>query len=355
MIPARLGSTRIARKNLRYLGKRPLVSWVTETARDSGLFDEVWINSESFELGVLAERLGVRFYLRPAELAVDSATSEDFVRDFILHNECDELYQITPTSPFLTIDDMKRAVSLLTYNETVLSVKKIQAECFLDAETPINFDPNRAMLPSQHLCPVYSMCNGIFGWKSQTFLDRGRSATYGRDRALLVLDGDSSIDIDTEADFTVAEAIVNKRERSVRHWSSTEHTESDASEVLLNDGVSSADLRVPEKVNIDQLLSEIPADGGARRVVERLSNCATMISQMPGEGNRKHYHHDWDEWWLILEGEYRYEIEGQSTLARKGDLISIKRGQWHQIKAVGDRRATRLAVSKREVDHVYHD
>lgn len=355
MIPARLGSVRVPRKNLRYLGDKPLVAWVTETALESCLFDKVVINSESSELDVLAKQLGAHFYQRDPSLAVDAATSEHFVTDFLRHNECDVLFQITPTSPFLTVEDLYRAVQLITDADTVLSVKRLQAECFINGKAA-NFDPLQPMLPSQKLPPVDVMCNGIFVWRRETFT--GRAATYGGSGriALLHLEGDSALDIDTEDDFAIAEAIVAKREKSmIRYWSPTEHTERDAEEVLEHDGVKNTDLRVPVKVNLDQILQDLPSDGGARRVVSRRSNCATVISQMPEEGNRLHYHHDCDEWWLILEGMYDYAIDGQHMIARKGDIVSIERGLWHQIKAIGDSRATRLAVSKERVAHVYHD
>ncbi len=350
MIPARLGSARVPRKNLRYLGEKPLVAWVTETALKSKLFERVYINSESSELGALAGQLGANFYQRDPALAVDAATSEHFVTDFLKHNECDALFQITPTSPFLTVENLQEAMRLSQDHDTVLSVRRVQAECFID-DIAINFDPLQPMLPSQHLQPIDVMCNGVFAWRNFT-------NTYGWSGSVgfLRLEGDAALDIDTEDDFQMAEAIVAKRERSsVRYWSSTEHTERDAAEVLCHDGVISADLSVPQKVNLDQLLEALPANGGARRIIQRRSNCATIISQMPKEGNRRHYHPDWDEWWLILEGEYDYEIDGKHTIARKGDVVSIERGLWHQITVSGNTRATRLAVSCDRVPHVYHD
>ncbi len=353
MIPARLESKRIPRKNLRFLGDKPLIAWVTETARDSGLFDDVYINSEAYEFKVLASNLGVKFYLRKPELSSDLATSEHFIPDFLKNVDCDVLFQITPTSPFLTINDMSRAKTLIEDGaNTVLSVKCMYAEALFD-QTAINFYPLNPMLPSQQLEPVDIMCNGIFAWnnfKSTYGFNNGRVET-------LILEGDSTIDIDTEDDFRLAEAILEKRKSTSvpRYWSPTEHAESSAEEVLDHDGVYFIDMAVNSATNIYKLLEELPITGGAKRIIQRPSNCATVISQMPGEGNRRHYHPDWDEWWLILEGRYEYEIDGRKIEAKKGDVISIGRGLWHQIRAIGSGRATRLAVSRDKVVHVYHD
>lgn len=352
MIPARMASKRVPKKNLRILGDKPLLAWVTETARDSGLFDDVYVNSESDEIGELAQRLGVKFYKRDESLAADSATSEHFVKDFMEHVPSDVLFQITPTSPFIAKDDLRVASNLINGDvDTVLSFEEIHAECKL-RDKAINFNPTRPMLPSQELYPVDVMRNGIFAWRTASY-----TSTYGSGSRVgaLYLSGDSALDIDTEEDFALAEAIVERRRNKSlpRYWSPTEHTECAATQVLFNDGVKSVDLQV-SKSNIYDLLDSMP-QGGARRVVERASNSATIISQMPGEGNRRHYHADWDEWWLILEGEYEYEIEGIHTFAKKGDIISIERGQWHQIRAIGNVRASRLAVSRDGVGHTYSD
>lgn len=354
MIPARLGSTRVPRKNLRFLGDKPLLAWTVETVRNSDLFDEVYVNSESLEIGALAKSLNVKFYHRDEALATNTATSEHFIPSFLKDVACDVLFQVTPTSPFITSDDLYCAKKLIKDGaNTVLSVRRMYAEAFIQG-TAINFDAFKPMLPSQSLCPIDVMCNGIFAWKDFT-------TTYGYNQnsyvATLLLEGDSALDIDTEEDFTLAEAILEKhRSQAVpRYWSTTEHAESSAEEVLEHDGVYYVDMKPDSVVNLENLLETLPITGGAKRVVQRSSNCATVISQLPGEGNRRHYHPDWDEWWLILEGHYEYEIEGRKIEAKKGDLISIGRGSWHQIKAIGNGRATRLAVSRDKVVHVYHD
>ena len=88
-------------------------------------------------------------------------------------------------------------------------------------------------------------------------------------------------------------------------------------------------------------------------MVNTKSNSATLISQKPGEGNRRHYHSNWDEWWLIIKGRWEFEIEGSKHYLKKDDLILIQRGQRHKITAVGKKNAIRLAVSRGDVDHIY--
>ena len=83
------------------------------------------------------------------------------------------------------------------------------------------------------------------------------------------------------------------------------------------------------------------------------SNSATMIGQMPGEGNRRHYHPDWNEWWFILAGKWEFEIDGKAREIVTGDVVFIEKGKVHKITAIGDQMAIRLAVSRNDVEHIY--
>ena len=74
---------------------------------------------------------------------------------------------------------------------------------------------------------------------------------------------------------------------------------------------------------------------------------------MPGEGNRLHYHTDWDEWWYIIKGTWEWYVEGVSMKVTQGDVVFIERNKKHKITAVGPGQSIRLAVSREDVDHVY--
>jgi quercetin dioxygenase-like cupin family protein len=135
----------------------------------------------------------------------------------------------------------------------------------------------------------------------------------------------------------------------------SERVEVDVPSILLKDGVKSNTLFVSnqEVVNIDDILSSSPEPSWSYRVVDTDSNSATIICQNPGEGNREHYHPDWNEWWFILDGEWEWFVEGKTTRVKKGDFVLIKKGLKHKITAVGHKPAMRLAVSRSDVEHVY--
>jgi len=135
-----------------------------------------------------------------------------------------------------------------------------------------------------------------------------------------------------------------------------EHIEVDVPSILEKDGVKTNDLFDSNKevVSLDAILSEKPSDSSwSKRVIDTDSNSMTIIAQMPGEGNRRHYHPDWNEWWYIVQGEWEWEIEDEIKRIKAGDIVMVEKRRVHKITAVGDKMAIRMAVSRADVEHIY--
>ena len=135
-----------------------------------------------------------------------------------------------------------------------------------------------------------------------------------------------------------------------------EHVEVEVEAILKKDGVldnNFADVN-QQVVNAYELIKQnANKTSWSRRLVDTESNSATMIGQMPGEGNRRHYHPDWNEWWFILAGKWEFEIDGKAREIMTGDVVFIEKGKIHKITAIGDQMAIRLAVSRNDVEHIY--
>ena len=134
--------------------------------------------------------------------------------------------------------------------------------------------------------------------------------------------------------------------------------DADVSRILKMDGVGSSclDQANEEIVNIPEIIERYGRDSSwSHTVINSKSNSATLICQLPGEGNRTHHHPDWDEWWYIVEGRWEWDIEGAKKSISPGDIVFINRNRKHQITAVGEKVAIRLAVSRYDVDHVYEE
>lgn len=220
MIPCRLGSQRVPKKNLRLIAGRTLSQWVASACREAEVFDEIYINSEAPVFEKIAASCGAKFYRRPAALASNSATNDDFALDFMESVPCDVLIQVNPTSPFTDKEDIRMIVKMFEEEnyQTVHTVKDEQIEALFQGR-PLNFDPLKQMPPSQDLVPVKVFTSSIMGWDTRKFREnmakRG-CAVYGGDGKIgyYTVKGLGTLDIDREFDFQLAEMIagVGKKE-----------------------------------------------------------------------------------------------------------------------------------------------
>ena len=370
MVPARLGSKRIKSKNLRLLAGKPLVCHVVDKCKQAGIFDDIYINSEADIFKDIADEYGVKFYKRDEYLAADDATNDLFALDFIKNVKCDILIQVNPTSPLITVDDIKAFVNKMIEGDydTLHSVKQEQIEALYDGK-PLNFDPKGIMPKSQDLKPVVLFSSGIMGWRTDKYFENMKrlgSATYGGDgkTGYFSLKGFSTIDIDNEEDFQLAETAIEYskkgRGKDIEYYQPARprrtHSESDVPSILRKDGVIDNDLFDANKeiININDIIKSFKGNTSwSKRVINTENNSATLICQMPGEGNRRHYHADWNEWWYIVDGKWEWEIEGKAIIVSKGDIVFIEKGKRHKITAIGDKPAIRLAVSREDVAHIY--
>lgn len=211
MIPARLGSQRLAKKNLRELGGVPLVARAIRKCLRAEAFDEVWVNSEADAIREIAEAEGAKFHRRPAELANDSATSEEFVREFLENRDCVRVVQVHSIAPLLgaaRVAEFTRAFETASA-QTQLSYVPEAIECAIGGR-PINFSFDRKT-NSQELEPVQRITWSITGWTRTVYLDavgKGETATYAGTIDWFALDRLEGHVVKTEADLAMAEALL---------------------------------------------------------------------------------------------------------------------------------------------------
>jgi len=211
MIPARMGSQRLSRKNLRELRGIPLITRVIRKCKAAECFDEIWVNSEHSDFGRIAQQEGVHFYQRPEQLGSHSATSEQYVADFLESHECENLFQVHSIAPLLSVEDVRGFVRAMNAGkwDSLLSVEDIGIECVFSGE-PVNFTW-REKTNSQDLEPVKRICWAITGWRRACYLGvwrDGGCATYGGKVGFHALRPLSSLVIKTEYDLRVAEALL---------------------------------------------------------------------------------------------------------------------------------------------------
>lgn len=137
VIPARGGSKRLPRKNVLPLAGRPMLAWAVDAARDSGVFDAVWVSTEDAEIAAVARDLGASVHDRPADLAQDLSSSTDVCLDLADARSADgdahdAIVCLQPTSPLVTAEDVRDAWSGFTAAgaDYLLSVTPIDPHYF---------------------------------------------------------------------------------------------------------------------------------------------------------------------------------------------------------------------------------
>jgi pseudaminic acid cytidylyltransferase len=216
IIPARGGSKRIPRKNIKdFLGK-PIIAYSIETALNSGLFDEVFVSTDNIEIAEIAQKYGAQVpVLRSAKNSDDFATTSDLLIEVIEYYSSQSktvaaFCCIYATSPLIQIEDLKAANKLFetTDFDTLMSAVAFsfppQRSFQLKENNQIELNfPSEISKRSQDLTDFYHDAGMFYFCKTSSFLSThniwsGKIGAYCLDELKVQ-------DIDSETDWKLAE------------------------------------------------------------------------------------------------------------------------------------------------------
>jgi CMP-N,N'-diacetyllegionaminic acid synthase len=221
LIPARGGSKRLPGKNIRMLGGKPLLAWSIASARGFPEIRDILVSTDDGSIADAAKNEGALIpWLRPAELATDSATSVDVgihaVDWYEKHiGKLDGLLLLQPTCPFRSAETMARGLRLFVQSNhrTVVGIAPAKSHplwCLKVEGNSIRpyVQGGGLHLRSQDLPPAY-VVTGSFYLISPEELRRRRSF-FGDSALPLVIEHPMEcIDIDTDSDWKIAEAFLS--------------------------------------------------------------------------------------------------------------------------------------------------
>lgn len=124
IIPARGGSKRIPRKNIKPFAGRPMISYAIDAARQSRLFDRVLVSTDDAEIAAVALEFGAEVpFERPQNLADDQTPTVPVIAhaiEFCRNAGCDVSFAccIYPCVPFIDVGDMIATLEQLENSET---------------------------------------------------------------------------------------------------------------------------------------------------------------------------------------------------------------------------------------------
>lgn len=133
VIPARSGSKSVKNKNIRLINGKPMLAYSIEHAEGSRYINRIIVTTDSEEYAAIAKEYGAETpFIRPAELATDTALDIDVFRHALLWLKENEGYepdivvQLRPTDPFRDSADIDRMIEIMLQDETVDAVRSIK-------------------------------------------------------------------------------------------------------------------------------------------------------------------------------------------------------------------------------------
>ena len=224
IIPAKGSSTRLKRKNLLEIQGKPLVTIAVEKVIESRIFDSVIVSTEDKEIAALSVSSGASVpFLRRPELSRDPSTILDVVLDVLDHlgpetTSFDSLCIVLPTSPLMTVEDIRAAHSLYLkeMSAAVMSICETDAPPFNAwLKSPTGdlepcFPDSAYQRTKSTECPTTYRSNGAIVICGVKALLKDRD--YRNMRLVpYEMPKERSIDIDTFLDFKLAQILISER------------------------------------------------------------------------------------------------------------------------------------------------
>lgn len=216
IIPARGGSKRIPRKNIRPFRGKPILAWSVEAALASGAFDEVMVSTDDAEIAETARALGAEVpFLRSARGADDYATTADVLTEVLnAYAELGRAFSVAcciyPTAPFVRCEELAAGKAKLLDGpfDVIMPVAAFGYPIWRSlrrdgtGRIALNF-PEHLNARSQDLPPAYHDAGQWYWFRVSAFLRNG--ALIGPNAGSVLLSEGEVQDIDTEEDWALAE------------------------------------------------------------------------------------------------------------------------------------------------------
>ena len=223
IIAARGGSKGVSNKNIRLLGKKPLIAHTIESAIKSKLFSSVIVSTENKKITNIAKKYGatIPFY-RPKKLATDNASMDDVLLDVIkklklLEYEFEVVVNRDCTAPFIQNSDIKASINLLdrkkcdavvagynTHLNPYFNMMEKNASGYLEFSKK-----SKKRIESRQNAPVVYQLTGLQTFNVKQFLKYKR--IYMPKILPFEILPETGLMIDTEFEFQIANQIAKKQ------------------------------------------------------------------------------------------------------------------------------------------------
>lgn len=216
IIPARGGSKRIPKKNIKIFHGKPIISYSIEAAIESNCFDKIIVSTDDEKIAKIAKKNGAEVpFIRPGNISNDYANTIDVIKhsiEWFENQGCDLTFAccIYPTAPFIQPSDILKGFKFIKNSEVeyVFTATDfqfpIQRAFYLNDELqPTMIQPNHINTRSQDLEPGYHDA-GQFYWGTIKAFKNGLPI-FKKHSKVILLPQSRVQDIDTHEDWLIAE------------------------------------------------------------------------------------------------------------------------------------------------------
>jgi CMP-N-acetylneuraminic acid synthetase len=221
IIPARSGSKGLKDKNIKNLNGKPLMAYTIEAAKESGVFEEIIVSTDSEEYGSIAKSYGATIpFIRPEELSRDETSSEDVIVNILnyyksIGKEFKYFMLLQPTSPLRNSKDILNCVSLLEEENANAVVGVCESEYSPLVMTKLDKDKRLdgflkgiKGVRRQDFHKYYRINGAIYLCSVKYYLEERNF--YKENCFAYIMDKYSSVDIDDIYQFKLAELLIKE-------------------------------------------------------------------------------------------------------------------------------------------------
>lgn len=226
IIPARGGSKRIPRKNIKSFCGKPMIAWSIEAALKSGCFDKVIVSTDDAEIAEIAQQYGASVpFIRPATLSDDHTGTTAVIRHGIKWclsqgQNVDQVCCLYATAPFVSAEDLCRGFDILQANAcdyafavTSYAFPIQRAIKLTDDRRVVMFYPEHFSTRSQDLEEAFHDAGQFYWGKAEAWLSE--KVIFGPDSMPVILPRHRVQDIDTPEDWQRAEWLFKAMQMQV--------------------------------------------------------------------------------------------------------------------------------------------
>ncbi len=226
LIPARKGSKRVLRKNVRLLMGKPLIQYSIEHALAAVSIDKVVVSTDDEEVVNIAERFDCEIIVRPDDLATDAAPMIGVIKHCIetirkKEGNVDFLLLLQPSVPIRDINKIDEAVMMLKETGCDSVISHVRVDYFhpnrmkkiVNARVLPYYEDEVENVSRESLPEAFYRDGSIYAMRAE--LPMKGNTVFGEDVRAVLNDRDWFINIDEERDWLMAEVLMGKLKKKV--------------------------------------------------------------------------------------------------------------------------------------------